>query len=48
MIRKTFIYIAGIVFELALVSLRRKRLDAFGEFKLLAQRYVFKSIQPHH
>jgi cation:H+ antiporter len=44
----TFVYIAWIVIELGLVGLGKKRLEAFREFKLLAQRYVFKSIQPHH
>jgi cation:H+ antiporter len=40
----TFIYIAWIIFELGGASFGRKRLKAFTEFKLLAQKYVFKSI----
>ncbi|KPK74413.1 MAG: hypothetical protein AMJ89_06400 [candidate division Zixibacteria bacterium SM23_73] len=44
----TFIYIAWIVFELGLAGFGKKRLKVFGEFKLLAQKYVFKSIEPYH
>lgn len=40
----TFVYIAWIIFELGGASLGRKRLKAFTEFKLLAQKHVFKSI----
>lgn len=38
----TFIYIAWILLELGLAVFRKKRLKVFGEFKLLAQKYVFK------
>jgi len=38
----TFVYIAWIIFELGGASFGRKRLKAFTEFKLLAQKYVFK------
>lgn len=38
----TFIYIAWIFLELGLAVFRKKRLKVFGEFKLLAQKYVFK------
>lgn len=37
------VYLAWIVFELGLASLGRKRLKAFGEFRFLAARFVFKS-----
>jgi cation:H+ antiporter len=40
----TFVYIAWIIFELGGASFGRKRLKAFTEFKLLAQKYVFKSL----
>jgi cation:H+ antiporter len=39
-----FIYIAWIVLELGLAVFKKKRLKVFGEFKLLAQKYVFKSL----
>jgi cation:H+ antiporter len=38
----TFIYIAWILLELGLAVFRKKRLKVFGEFKLLAEKYVFK------
>jgi len=44
----TFVYLAWIVLELGLASLGRKRLKAFGEFKVLAARFVFKSERSYH